>query len=268
MSFQKGTFLESYPLGIKKQPNPNKNGASHTAVCAFQKGSILERTLQTLGQSATLLAGKQYRPRMKIGYARVSTPDQKLHLQIDALRAQGCDKIFKEKKSGSLRNRAALKRAMLVLKPGDTLVVWKLDRLGRSLEHLIDILKELNARNIHFHSITDGIDTSTAMGVLVFHILAAIAEFSNSTTSERTEAGMAAAKRRGKAMGRPRCLQRPKDRDRILALVQRGVSVDYAAARLKVGRTTAWRAMARERGVGCKPQYAARRETHGARRAA
>ncbi|WP_441711623.1 recombinase family protein [Hyphomicrobium sp. 2TAF46] len=141
---------------------------------------------------------------MLIGYARVSTDDQNLDLQIDALNQARCDRIFCDQGySGVLRSRPALDDAMLLLTPGDTLVTWKLDRLGRSLSHLISLVAELEVRGVAFRSISDAIDTRTAGGRLQFHMLGALAEFERSLISERTKAGMAAARARGTRLGRP-----------------------------------------------------------------
>lgn len=139
---------------------------------------------------------------MKIGYARVSSDDQELHLQLDALNDIGCDKIYTEKASGKVTNRPELEKALDNLRKGDMLVVWRLDRLGRSLPHLIETVNDLKARNIGFVSITEAIDTSSPAGELIFHIFGAIAQFERSLISERTKAGLAAAKRRGKSVGR------------------------------------------------------------------
>ncbi len=139
-----------------------------------------------------------------IGYARVSTQDQTLDLQRDALRAAGCVEIFEDQGvSGVKEARTGLDAALASLEAGDCLVVWKLDRLGRSLRHLIDTLKALSDRGIGFRSIQDAIDTTTAGGRLYFHIMAALAEFERDLISERTKAGMAAAKARGVHVGRP-----------------------------------------------------------------
>jgi DNA invertase Pin-like site-specific DNA recombinase len=141
---------------------------------------------------------------MKIGYARVSTDEQNTALQHDALTAAGCDRIFTEQASGSLANRPALAEALRLLNGGDTLVVWRLDRLGRSLSHLITLTLNLEARGVSFQSLSEAIDTRTACGRLMFHIMGALAEFERSLISERTKAGLAAARARGAVLGRPR----------------------------------------------------------------
>src|SRR4051812_6294284 len=127
---------------------------------------------------------------MQIGYARVSTVDQNPALQQDALKAAGCEKIFADEVSGSVTARRGLDRALAALKPGDTLVVWKLDRLGRSLSHLVNLIAELGARGVSFRSLSDPIDTTNAGGRLVLHIMGALAEFERSVIVERTQAGI------------------------------------------------------------------------------
>lgn len=140
----------------------------------------------------------------RIGYARVSTQDQTLALQHDALRAAGCEVLFEDHGiSGAAKERPGLAAAIEALRSGDTLVVWRLDRLGRSLRHLIETLTALSDEGIGFYSIQDAIDTTTAGGRLVFHIMGALAEFERDLISERTKAGMAAAKARGVHVGRP-----------------------------------------------------------------
>jgi DNA invertase Pin-like site-specific DNA recombinase len=182
---------------------------------------------------------------MKIGYARVSTEDQLLDLQLDALRAEGCKRIFKEKMTGASRKRPQLQAALNALRQGDVLVVWKLDRLGRSLRDLIDIVWSLKARQIGFQSISDAIDSEQASGILLFHILGAIAEFDRAMISERTRAGLRAARDRGKRLGRPRTMS-PEQiaKAKQLARVEH-LSLAEIAARLSVGRTTLWRALSR-----------------------
>lgn len=141
---------------------------------------------------------------MMIGYARVSTNDQNLELQIDALNHAGCHRIFQDSGvSGVLAKRPALSNTLNCLERGDTLVTWRLDRLGRSLSHLIALVSELEDRGIAFRSLTEAIDTRTASGRLLFHVMGALAEFERSLISERTKAGMAAARARGKIFGRP-----------------------------------------------------------------
>ncbi|WP_083984031.1 recombinase family protein [Hyphomicrobium sp. GJ21] len=141
---------------------------------------------------------------MLIGYARVSTDEQSVALQIDALERAGCSRIFTDSGfSGVLRSRPALDDALACVQAGDTLVTWRLDRLGRSLSHLIMLVGDLEKRGIAFKSLSDTIDTSTSSGRLQFHMLGALAEFERSLISERTKAGMAAARIRGVRLGRP-----------------------------------------------------------------
>ncbi|PRA88121.1 DNA resolvase [Ochrobactrum sp. MYb29] len=144
------------------------------------------------------------KPR-KIGYARVSTEEQKVDLQLNALKQAGCEQIFvDEGVSGAKADRVGLKKVLASLQPGDTLVVWRLDRLGRSLINLVGLMSELGKRGVEFHSLMENIDTMSAGGRLVFHLMAALAEFERSLISERTKAGMEAAKLKGIHVGRPR----------------------------------------------------------------
>jgi len=139
-----------------------------------------------------------------IGYARVSTTEQHLHLQQDALNAAGCLKIFTDTISGVKAERKGLTEALSYIREGDTLVVWRLDRLGRSLKDLIERITELNNRNIGFKSLTEQVDTTTSGGKLIFHIFGALAEFERDIIKERTNAGLSAARARGRKGGRPR----------------------------------------------------------------
>lgn len=141
---------------------------------------------------------------MLIGYARISTADQNLHLQKDALKAAGCTQICMDTASGAKVARPGLEKALGVLREGDTLVVWKLDRLGRSLKHLIESVQELDSRGVGFKSLQDNIDTTTPGGKLLFHILGSLAEFERDLIRERTNAGLAAARARGRKGGRPK----------------------------------------------------------------
>jgi DNA invertase Pin-like site-specific DNA recombinase len=137
---------------------------------------------------------------MKLGYARVSTQDQNLALQLDALKAAGCSKIYQEKASGSKTERPELNRLLEIIREGDTLMIWKLDRLGRSLNHLIEIVTRLEDQHVGLVSLNDPIDTTTAQGRLVFRIFASLAEFEREVIRERTLAGLASARRRGSTL--------------------------------------------------------------------
>jgi DNA invertase Pin-like site-specific DNA recombinase len=139
---------------------------------------------------------------MRVGYARVSTSEQKLNLQEDALKDAGCEEVFTDVVSGVKADRNGFNELIKFIRPGDTLVVWKLDRLGRSVKHLIETVNELQKRGISFMSIQESIDTSTSGGKLIFHIFGALAEFERDLISERTQAGMKAARARGKLGGR------------------------------------------------------------------
>jgi DNA invertase Pin-like site-specific DNA recombinase len=140
----------------------------------------------------------------KIGYARISTQDQNLMLQREALQQAGCEKIFEETISGSRDDRPGLSKAMELLRKGDTLVVWKLDRLGRSVKQLVNFAAELSSKGIHFKSLTDSIDTSTPSGRFFFNVMASLAEMERELIVERTQAGLAAARDRGAKGGRKR----------------------------------------------------------------
>ena len=141
-----------------------------------------------------------------IGYARVSTTVQHVNLQLDALKEAGCRRVFEETASGANKARPQLRDALDFLRPGDTLVVWKLDRLARSVQHLIEIIEQLHKRGCGFRSLTEAIDTTTAGGRLIFHIFGALAEFERSIIRERTMAGLDAARARGRKGGRPRLM--------------------------------------------------------------
>ncbi|KGF68059.1 DNA resolvase [Hoeflea sp. BAL378] len=169
---------------------------------------------------------------MKIGYARVSTEDQKLDLQIDALKKAGCVEIYSDHAvSGGSFNRPGLTKALDSLQGGDTLVVWRLDRLGRSLIHLVQLINELGTRDVHFQSLSELIDTASSGGRLVFHMMAALAEFVRSLISERTRAGMAAARRIGRHMGRKPILSDEELRSAAYAVSHQGAHLSDVAKR-------------------------------------
>lgn len=139
---------------------------------------------------------------MLVGYARVSTQDQNLDLQLEALKKEGCERLYHDKASGKKNNRHGLETALEVLRADDTLVVWKLDRLGRTVKSLIEFVNELKERCVHFKSITDNIDTSTASGRFFFHVMASLAEMEHELLVERTKAGLEAARSKGRLGGR------------------------------------------------------------------
>ncbi|MFB9864910.1 recombinase family protein [Rufibacter immobilis] len=184
---------------------------------------------------------------MKIGYARVSSQDQKLELQIDALTSHGCMQIFKEKKSGKNRERPELEKMIGQLRTGDTVVVWKLDRLGRSLRDLIDLVQEFKERGVDFVSLQDGINTATATGRFTFNVFASLAEFEREIIRERTKAGLAAAKARGRSGGRPSGLSADaleKAKSAKILLDSGSKSVGEIAKILGIGRATCYRYLA------------------------
>lgn len=175
---------------------------------------------------------------MIVGYARVSTEDQNLDLQVSALRRVGCKSIYSDHGvSGNAISRPGLNRAFKSLKQGDTLVVWRLDRLGRSLVHLVHAINDMEKRGIHFRSLTESIDTSSSGGRLVFHIMAAMAEFERNLIGERTRAGMTAAKASGRNVGRPRALSE-KQRIAALKALMRGETKAKIAERFGVSVRT------------------------------
>ena len=141
---------------------------------------------------------------LSIGYARVSTDDQNLALQLDALKKTGCSRVFTDKVGGAKLAKPGLTEALSHLRAGDALVVWKLDRLGRSVKGLVDLVNDLEAKDIHFRSLTDGIDTKTPAGRFFFHVMASLAQMERELTVERTRAGLAAARKLGRVGGRKR----------------------------------------------------------------
>ncbi len=178
---------------------------------------------------------------MLIGYARVSTQDQKLSLQLDALDKLGCDKVFSDTASGAKAARPGLEQALSHVRAGDTLVVWRLDRLGRSLRHLIETVQTLSERGVGLKSLKESLDTTTSGGKLVFHVFGALAEFERDLIKERTNAGLKAARARGRNGGRPRKLS-PKKLQQARALINDpSVSVADICKTLGVSRSTLYR---------------------------
>lgn len=186
---------------------------------------------------------------MLVGYARVSTQDQNPALQLNALKATGCERIFVEKASGAQRDRPELKAALEFVRAGDTLVVWRLDRLARSLKQLIETVEFLASRDIGFKSLTEAIDTTTAGGKLVFHIFGSLAEFERSIIRERTRAGLQAARARGKQGGRPPALTQKDLAAARAMLSDPNITMEEVAHRLKVAPSTLYRHLPGGRGA-------------------
>lgn len=178
---------------------------------------------------------------MLIGYARVSTRDQKQHLQLDALQEAGCERIFEETASGVKRDRPELKAALDFIRAGDTLVVWKLDRLARSTRQLLETVEDLQRRGVGFKAVTQSIDTTSAGGRLIFTVFGAIAEFERGIIGERTRAGLDAARSRGHKGGRPRSLSDKDLKQAHALLADAEITVEDVARRLGVGPSTLYR---------------------------
>ena len=177
-----------------------------------------------------------------VGYVRVSTVDQDPALQLDALRAAKCVKVFEDRASGARADRPGLLAALDYVRDGDVLTVWKLDRLGRSLPHLIETVAALETRGVSFRSITEAIDTTTPGGRLVFHLFGALGQFERDLIQERTRAGLAAAAARGRKGGRKPVVTGEK-LERARAIIAKGLTVREAATRLKVGKTALYSAL-------------------------
>jgi DNA invertase Pin-like site-specific DNA recombinase len=188
---------------------------------------------------------------MKIGYARVSTQDQNLNFQLGALKGAGCDKIFQEKVSGAKADRPELTKLLDHVREGDTVVIWKLDRLGRSLAHLVELVTCLESRGIGLISLNNPVDTTTAQGRLVFRIFASLAEFEREVIKERAKAGLTSARRRGQRLGRKEGLSKDdENKSHIAANLYRegNLSVLEIARQLKVSRTTLYKYL-KHRGI-------------------
>jgi DNA invertase Pin-like site-specific DNA recombinase len=181
---------------------------------------------------------------MKLGYARVSTDEQETHLQLDALKAAGCERVYEEKASGAKADRPELLRLLDNARKGDVLIVWKMDRLGRSLLHLIETVNLLNKRGVELRSLTENvIDTTTPSGKLTFGIFALMAEFERDMLRQRTTAGLKAARARGRVGGRPKSMS-AADLKKARALLASGAyTKTQVADELGVSRHTLWRAL-------------------------
>ena len=179
-----------------------------------------------------------------IGYARVSTNEQDVALQLDALKAAGVTRVFEDRGvSGAKTERPGLNEALAFLREGDTLVVWKMDRLGRSMTHLLQAVAELEGRGVGFCSLTENIDTTTPTGRLVFHIFGALGQFERDLIRERTSAGLKAAAARGRKGGRPLAAT-PEKVARARALIETGLNVREVAARVKLSKSALYAALA------------------------
>ena len=174
---------------------------------------------------------------MKYGYARVSTNQQDTKLQIDALLASGCSKVYEDKISGSKTDRPELNNCLKAMNENDVLVVWKLDRLGRSLQHLIEVVHKLEEENKGFQSLTEHIDTTSPTGKLVFHIFAALAEFEKSLIRQRVMAGLEASRKMGTKFGRPEALT-AKDKEMAITMFNGGATKNAIAQHFGVARQT------------------------------
>ena len=178
---------------------------------------------------------------MQIGYARVSTDDQNLDLQTDDLTKAGCERIFSDVASGAKSERAGLAEAIAFARKGDVIVVWKLDRLGRSLQHLIETVKTLDAKGVGFRSLRESIDTTSAGGKLVFHLFGALAEFERELIRERTGAGLASARARGRLGGRPKIVNSKKAKQAASMYADRANSVPEICDTLGISKATFYR---------------------------
>jgi DNA invertase Pin-like site-specific DNA recombinase len=197
--------------------------------------------------------GQRERNLALIGYARVSTAEQSLALQSDALRAAGCETFFEDQASGAKTDRPGLLEALAFVRRGDTLIVWKLDRLGRSIAHLIETVRALEGKGVGFRSLTEGVDTTTPGGTLIFHVFGALAQFERDLIRERTRAGLKAAEARGRKGGRKPAVTADK-LARAQAHLESGLTVREAASRIKVGKTALYKALDRVSGKDARPK--------------
>ncbi|WP_449415990.1 recombinase family protein [Phormidium nigroviride] len=195
---------------------------------------------------------------MLVGYARISTLEQNLDLQRDALLSAGCEKVFTDIASGIQDNREGLKETLNYLRSGDTLIVWKLDRLGRTLKHLIETVNTLATKSISFCSLQENLDTTTSSGKLIFHLFGALAEFERELIRERTRAGLKAARTRGHKGGRPRKLNIAQIKMAKLLISEGSTSITEICRTLGISRSTLYR---RLKNNHCLPHHTDSTET-------
>lgn len=186
---------------------------------------------------------------MYVGYARVSTHEQNLDLQEDALEKAGCEKIFTDKVSSVASARPGIEEALSFLREGDTLVVWRLDRLGRSLRHLIDLVGTLQERKIGFQSLQESIDTAHSGGKLIFHMFGALAEFERQLITERTRAGLSAARARGRKGGRPKALNKQEIELAVRLYNERKNSIMEICQIFKISKPTLYKYLHQANGI-------------------
>jgi len=181
---------------------------------------------------------------MLIGYARVSTDDQSLNLQEDALQKAGCEKVYSDQQSGATVDRPGLAKVVEVLRSGDTLVIWRLDRLGRSLKHLIHFVEQLEKQGVGLKSLQENIDTTTSGGRLVFHLFGALAEFERNLIRERTQAGLSASRARGRLGGRPKLLDANKQELTLRLYREQKHSIAEICAMMCISKSTLYNYLA------------------------
>jgi DNA invertase Pin-like site-specific DNA recombinase len=227
-------------LSLERSDHAEENAANRP--CLLAGGTrTLRRAQERGGKVGAAIRPENTDQGMLIGYARVSTIDQNLALQRDALTEAGCGKIFTEQLSGAVADRPALHDALEFARSGDTLIVWKLDRLARSMKQLIETIEKLRLRGIGFRSLTEALDTTTPQGRLVFHMFGALAEFERSLIRERTQAGLAAARRVGRTGGRPPKLTDDDIEAAKAMLANPDIGVTQIAHRLGVSAATLYR---------------------------
>jgi DNA invertase Pin-like site-specific DNA recombinase len=226
-------------VSFERVYDDQRTKAAHTASRGKRRPPVAKKVARA--RLMPPVPGETTTKPMLIGYARVSTVDQNLALQLDALTEAGCGKIFIEQMSGAVADRPALHDALEFARSGDTLIVWKLDRLARSMKQLIETIENLRVRGIGFRSLTEALDTTTAQGRLVFHVFGALAEFERSLIRERTQAGLAAARRAGRTGGRPPKLTDDDIEAAKALLAHPDIGVTQIAHRLGVSPATLYR---------------------------